>query len=181
MSLLFLNSNDFYNAEGTKGSLLCVKIPQISLVFFYSNQCNHCKNLMPIFKNIPNKFTGCQFGIINIIQNKEVLYMSQGTITPIKYVPYIVLYVNNRPYMKYNGKHNEESILQFIIDMTTKLNRKQVFVSNKPKNVSKYNINKIKNSIPEYSIGVPLYGDEDKTYLDFNCNTGYVAHKTYKK
>ena len=43
-------------------------------------------------------------------------------------------------------------------------------------------INAPKDRIPEYSIGLPLYGDENKTYLDFNSNTGYVAHKTsYKK
>ena len=41
--------------------------------------------------------------MINVMRNKQVVNNSRNTITPITYVPYILLYWNGKPYMKYNG------------------------------------------------------------------------------
>jgi thioredoxin-like negative regulator of GroEL len=43
------------------------------------------------------------------------------TIAPIQFVPYIVLYVNGTPFMRYTGQKTEESIGQFVVEMLNRL------------------------------------------------------------
>jgi len=159
--LLFLSSDDFYISKGTKGNILCNSIPGFSLVLFYSMQCPHCKNLIPIFKKLPGTIGGCQFGMINVSTNKECIKMSKETILPITYVPTIILFVNSKPFMIYRGPHVESEIRRFILEVAQKVNNKQKFSDE----VAKEN----KNSIPAFTIGHPLYGaDENVTYLTFD-------------
>jgi hypothetical protein len=102
--LLFLSSDDFLIGKGTKGDILCNSIPGFSLILFYSTQCSHCQTLIPIFKKLPGTINGCQFGMINISTNKECIRMASNTIAPIIYVPYIVLYVQGKPYTQQRFK-----------------------------------------------------------------------------
>ena len=163
--LLFLTSDDFEIARGTKGNILCNKIRGISLVLFSSTQCHHCRNLIPIFKKLPGNISGCQFGMINVSSNKKCVAMSQETITPIKYVPYIILYVDGRPLMKYDGPHESGEILRFVVEVTQKIQSKQKFSDSKKLKKD----TKADTSIPGYTIGHPLCGPDDKVcYLEFD-------------
>ena len=47
-------------------------------------------------KQLPGTVTGCQFGMINVSKNKKTIRMSKNTITPLTYVPYIILYYKQR-------------------------------------------------------------------------------------
>ena len=125
--LLFLTENDFNITNGTKGDILCNNIPGLSLILFYSTQCVHCQGLIPIFKRLPGSINGCQFGMINVSQHKNVVMKSKNTIAPITYVPYIILHVNGRPFMRYDGPQDENQIKHFIIDVAKKINNKQQF------------------------------------------------------
>ena len=69
-------------------------IDNFSLILFYSTHCQHCQNIIPIMKQLPGTVTGCQFGMINVSKNKKTIRMSKNTITPLTYVPYIILYYN---------------------------------------------------------------------------------------
>ena len=85
MSLLFLGNDDFTitkNARGD-GNILCNFIPNYSLILFYSTQCQYCHQIIPIFKTLPGIISGCQFGIVNVSQNKKLINMSKNTILPI--------------------------------------------------------------------------------------------------
>ena len=160
--LLFLTAEDFNLQRGTKGGIMCTNIPGFSLVLFYSTQCQHCQTLIPIFKKLPGTIGGCQFGMINVSHNKRCVLMSRETIAPIKVVPYILLFVNGRPYMRYKGPHDKREITRFIIEVSKKVQSKDNL--NQNKNIQQ---NK-KTGIPEYTIGKPLYGeDENVCYLDF--------------
>lgn len=87
--------------------------------------------------------------------------MSKGTIAPITYVPYIVLYVNGVPFMSYKGPHDLTEIKRFVFEVGQSVQSKTQFVN---PNVKKG----IRESIPEYTIGRPLYGEDDKVcYLEF--------------
>jgi thioredoxin-like negative regulator of GroEL len=156
--LLFLTQDDFYIGKGTKGDLLCNSIKGISLVFFYSTRCSYCQNFIPIYKTLPSNIKGCHFAMINVSQNPGVVNMSKQTICEIKYVPYIILYVNGKPYIQYNGAYNAEEVGEFIIEMTTKLNTKEKFVNSEKIKVTE-------KSIPAYSTGSP-YTDRI-SYLTF--------------
>ena len=158
--LLFLTSDDFHVANGTKGKILCHGIPDISLILFYSTMCEHCQTLIPIFKRLPGTIGGCQFGMINVSTNKKCVQMSQNTITPIEYVPYIILYINGRPFMRYNGPQDGNEIRRFVIEVANKVQKKQKFSSK--------HVKTSKKRIPEYTLGIPLCGPDNKCYLVMN-------------
>lgn len=153
--LLFLTSEDFFISNE---KILCNNIPNFSLILFYSTQCVHCKNLIPIFKKLPNIIEGCQIGMLNVSTNKECIQMSKKTIAPIEYVPYIVLQVNGVPFMRYNGPHDMLEIRKFVVEVINKIQVKQKFTENV----------KTGKPIPEYCIGKPLCGKEEVCYLDFD-------------
>jgi thiol-disulfide isomerase/thioredoxin len=159
--LLFLTSDDFKISRGTKGNILTTSIPGVSLILFYSTQCEHCKNLIPIFKKLPGTVGGCQFGMINVSNNKQCILMSRETIAPISFVPYIVLYINSRPYMRYQGPHQASEIGRFVYEVTQKIQNKQPFAKEEVKEDPR-------GGIPAYTIGKPLYGDDDVCYLEFS-------------
>lgn len=156
MSLLFLSSDDFNVSHRDGENILYHEIRGLSLVLFYSNQCRFCQQSLPVFKRLPDIVNGCQFGMINVSMNKSVLMKSMDTITPIKYVPLIILYINGRPYMRYDGPHTENDLRQFILE-----------VSNSIQEIGFTKVTSEKG-IPSYSVGIPLCGEENVSYLEFN-------------
>ena len=158
--LLFLSSDDFVLSKGTKGTILCTSIPGFSLILFYSTQCPHCQHLIPIFKKLPGTIGGCQFGMVNVSTNKNCIRMSKDTIAPITYVPYVVLYVNGRPFMRYGGPAELPEIKRFVIDVAQKIETKQKFSSEQVKEDPR-------GRIPQYTVGHPLCGEDDVCYLEF--------------
>lgn len=171
--LLFLTSDDFTLSKGTKGNILCNTIPGFSLILFYSTQCPHCQNLIPIFKRLPGAISGCQFGMVNISSNKKLVMMSKNSILPIVYVPLILLFVNNKPYMIYKGPYDINEIKRFVIEVYQKINSKQKFISEPQKKAPTH------KSTP-FSEGIPLWGDnEDISYLQFDEVNGYHVPSTH--
>lgn len=159
--LLFLTSADFNVSKGTKGDILCNAIPGFSLILFYSTQCTHCQSLIPIFKKLPGTLGGCQFGMINVSMNKQCVNMSKGTIAPITYVPYIILYINGRPFMSYKGPPDADEIREFVVEVSENIKNKQKFSESKVHEDPR-------GGIPAYTIGHPLFGDEKICYLEFD-------------
>lgn len=161
--LLFLSSNDFEVIRGTKGNIMCHSIPGFSLILFYSNQCEHCNTLLPIFRKLPGTVGGCQFGMINVSLNKDCIKKARDTIAPITYVPYILLYINGKPFMKYQGPYDSNEIKKFVIAVAEKVQNKQKF------SMPQANIKDDGKSIPAYTIGHPLYGQDERVcYLEFD-------------
>ena len=168
-----LTNDDFYLQQGQKGPIMSTNIQGLSIVLFYSKKCDHCQKLIPIFKRLPTHIpNGIQFGMINVCSNKNVIKKSRQTISPITFVPYIVLYVNGKPYMRYNGPHDISQIARFIKDVSSDLSQKMKQTrqnntttdnnSNQPRVVNK------KNQLPSYTIGNPLCGEDGVCYLEFD-------------
>jgi thiol-disulfide isomerase/thioredoxin len=155
-SLLFLSSDDFTLEHGQNGPIICHGIKGFSLVLFYSTQCVYCKQLVPIFKRLPALVNGCQFAMINVSVNKEVVHMGKKSITPITYVPYLLLYINGRPYMRYDGPPNEHEIRKFILEVSNVIHENGFSKITKEK------------GIPSYTIGNPLCGEGDVCYLEYD-------------
>lgn len=159
--LLFLTHEDFSIGKSDDGPILCNSIKGLSLILFYSTQCTYCQKFIPIFKRLPGSINGCQFGMINISQNKPTVLMSRQTISPITYVPLIILYFNGKPYMIYTGPYDENEIKRFVIEVANSIiNRQKIVNEEKVKNTGK--------GIPEYTIGHPLCGDDERCYLEFD-------------
>ena len=127
--LLFLACDDFKQIQGNRGNIMCTDIQGFSLILFYSTQCTFCQTMIPIFRKLPGTISGCQFGMINVSKNKEIVRTSKDTIAPITYVPYIILYHNGRPYMRYDGPANQNDIQNFIVEVANSLQTRQSFTN----------------------------------------------------
>jgi len=160
-SILFLSTDDFLIEQTEETNILCHEIRGFSLILFYSTQCEYCQKIIPIFKRLPRVVNGCQFGMLNVSMNKTLISQSQSTNTAIKYVPLIILYINGRPYMRYEGPHEEQDIRQFIIEISNRVQAAGFQKTIKEK------------GIPAYTIGQPLCGDGEVCYLEFDTTVGY--------
>jgi len=160
-NLFFLKEKDFSLQECKKGNSLCCNVKGISLILFYSNSCPHCNDIFPIFQTLPKIIQSCQFGMLNISNNFEVAKMSLESNCPIEYVPFLVLYVNGRPFMKYTGPKTLQDIGNFLNDVLSRLNTK--------KNFSILKTDEQDMEIPPYSVGVPfnLICEGEQCYLSF--------------
>ena len=161
-ALLFLVSDDFSVAKGQKGDILTQNIKGYSVVLFYSTQCVHCQTLIPIFKSLPGTVANCQFAMINVSNQKNVVLMSRNTIAPITFVPYIVFYVNGKPFMKYNGPHDSNEIKRFIVEVSKNLQSKHKFYEETTEKHTK------ERKIPDYTIGIPNCTDDGVCYLEYD-------------
>lgn len=191
----FLGEDDFIIKQGDKGTILSLVYDTkgITLVLFYSTECPYCDALINKFKMLPTHLNGCQFAMINVNRNMNIVERSKNTIAPITYVPDLILYVNGFPYVRYDGPHSIQHISEFIVDISMKIqntafmNQKQELSNQEiqlPPSVPKPNhipqtqniIKEKHTNIPAYTIGTPLYGEKKRDgvcYLDFN--SAYVS------
>ena len=130
-SLLFLSEQDFSIQQGKKGRILCNNLPGVSLVLFFSKQCPHCTDVFPIFASLPHGIPGSQFAILNISMFPGVAQKAQQTVAPITHVPFIILYVNGKPFMKYNGRKTYEDISNFVNEVLSRIQSKRNFSTSK--------------------------------------------------
>ena len=118
----------------------------------------------------------------SINHNPEIIQKSKQSISPITYVPDLILYVNGLPYIRYDGPNKLENIKDFVMDIANKL-EKTSFMSDEISNVptkfeqpvepqQQQHIQYPENAIPEYTIGKPLCGSNKdiygKCYLGFD-------------
>jgi len=177
--MINLTYKDFFIADGTRGKILCTKVKGICLVMFFSPACDYCKHFLPSFDKLSKTLNGCMFAIMNVNQNKPIIGMSKNTIIPITYVPYILLYVDGKPFMRYDGPKDENEIKRFIFEITRKFSIQNKFASQKQVPNQKIQIDKNttidarqENEIPAYTIGIPKTGGA-KQVCYFNYDEAY--------
>jgi hypothetical protein len=73
-------------------------------------------------------------------------------------VPYIVLYVYGKPYIRYDGPYDAREVAQFVIEITNKLHNKEKFMESDTIKIPE-------KSIPAYCIGSPI--TDRISYLTF--------------
>jgi thioredoxin-like negative regulator of GroEL len=165
--LLFLQQDDFFIQNASKGgTILCNSIRGISVILFYSTNCEFCKKLIPIFKRLPGQIGGVQFGMANVSSDPNVVRMSRETIAPIKYVPLIILYFNGRPHIRYDNALEERDIKQFVYEVGNRIQSQARERAQEDKKSGKKP--SPSDDIPDYTIGKPLYGHDEVTYLEFD-------------
>lgn len=192
--ILYLTKEDFFIGKGVKGPLLYTAIKGFSLLLFYSDNCKHSRHILPIFKRLPNVISNCVFGITNIDKNRTTIEMSKKTIAPINYVPYIALYIDGKPNICYKGPPELEEIKRFIFDVSESFSKRLSAMANTQQNTivrtggtsSSGRIYEDKtHGIPVFSLGIPVRGDDNITYLVFNERGEYQHPKeeklTYRK
>ena len=156
----YLADTDFKLVEGKKGLLLANNLPGVSIVLFYSKKCEYCAQCIPVFVNLSRMIPSCQFAMLNVSTYYNVASSSAKTIAPIDVVPYIVLYVNGRPFMRYNGEKTPEDLGGFIQNVLNHIQSRKNFSTMKVDH---------QHEIPAYSIAVPynVVCEGDECYLSF--------------
>lgn len=173
-NLIHLRSDDFEIKDGSKGPTLCLKFPDLTFVMFHADpqRCAHCEELLPEFRKLPYIIGGCKFALINLNRYPDLVRMSKSTTTPLEYVPYLVLYINGRPFIRYEGDKNLESLAEFIAEFMNRLKNQTNFVSTQ-KTV------KLENEIPPYSVAIPysVVCDDDKGVCYLKYDEAYKRKK----
>ena len=171
-NLYHLTSNDFYiepTADGKK--VMCMDSRGLFLVMFHANpdRCQHCEETLPEFRKLPQRMGNCKFALVNLNANPDLVKMSKMTKAPIEYVPFIVLYVNGRPFLKYEGDRTLPAFMEFLQEVMQKLQSKQSFIENK-----NY---KIESEIPPYTVGIPysVVCDNDKGICYLSTSEAYKS------
>jgi len=168
--IYFFNNNDFTIRQNVKGKLLGFQeeYKGLYLVLFYSKECQFCDELMSEFKQLPKMILGCRFVMVNINQNPEIIEKSKQTISTITYVPDLILYVNGLPYIRYDGPNDLDSIKNFVMDISGKLEKTSFLADEAPPPPPNMEFQPQKvelyTDIPEYSVGKPLSGSNKDVY-----------------
>lgn len=147
--IFFLTANDFEintSPSDQEKRLLCIKSDEsttqlregLTLILFYSNNCEYCDSLISEYKRLPTNLLGVNYGMINLNNHPNLVNMSNESISPIKYVPMLTLYLNGLPYLEYEGDNTLDAIKAFILEVSEKLNTVTSF-TNTNKNTSSYN------------------------------------------
>ncbi len=161
-SFRYLTDKEFGVEQGKKGNILCTNISGISVVLFYSKECQHCLSVLPIFIKLASQIRSVQFAALNVTTYPRVPQMSNKTVAPITEVPFIVLFVNGRPFIKYIGKHTTQEIGTFVFEMAQRLQGSTNFAVPKTSEV-------IDNEIPAYALSKPynVVCENDMCYINF--------------
>lgn len=128
-----LHAEHFKKMKGNRGHVLGIPSAQnLTLVMFYSLQCAYCDQAMPELEklaqfikenNIPVTIAVC-----DIMKNKRIIQESADTVDPIKFVPYMPIYLGEKPYLRYNGKKTAEEMLNYLIEVLKRVDTRQKFV-----------------------------------------------------
>jgi hypothetical protein len=149
-----LHAEHFKKLKGNRGFVLGIPGAQnLTLVMFYSIQCTYCDQAMPELEklarfiqenNIPVTIAVC-----DIMKNKKIITESAETVDPIKFVPYMPIYLSEKPYLRYNGKKTAEDILNYLIEVLKRVDTRQKFVQ------QKQNVEEEDNSRQQSNEGIP--------------------------
>jgi len=174
-SIIYLNNNDFYIGEGSKGKVLCTNIKELVFVLFHADldKCKYCEDVIPEFKQLPHAISSCRFALVNLNKNLDIVKMSNETIAQFSYVPYMILYVNGRPFIRYDGDRNAKDMADFVMEVLSRLKSNNTF-ANAPKKVKQEN-----NVIPGYSIAIPysVVCDDEKGVCYLKYDEAYKSGK----
>lgn len=173
-SIIYLNNNDFYIGEGSKGKVLCTNIKELVFVLFHADldKCKYCEDAIPEFKQLPHVISSCRFALVNLNKNLDIVKMSNETIAQFSYVPYMILYVNGRPFIRYDGDRNAKDMADFVMEVLSRLKSNNNF-ANAPKKVKENNV------IPGYSIAIPysVVCDDEKGVCYLKYDEAYKSGK----
>ena len=131
-----LHAEHFKKLKGNRGFVLGIPNAQnLTLVMFYSLQCAYCDQAMPelekLARFINENDLPITVSVCDIMKNKKIIQESADTVDPIKFVPYMPIYLGEKPYLRYNGKKTAEEMLNYLIEVLKRVDTRQKFVQQK--------------------------------------------------
>lgn len=177
-SLVKLDSYDFKLRQTPKGLMMGTEINGLSIIMFYAPKDPNCREIWDKFMYLPKVVQGITFGVVNLTENFDIVELSNKTqATKIKFVPYIVAYINGNPVVSYNQGPDLKELQLFSKRILQSYNsRNTVNVSN-PHSLQQRQVQRQHNgseqpySLPQSSEA--LKGDSMKGYYDFVCDGNF--------
>jgi thiol-disulfide isomerase/thioredoxin len=130
----YLTTKDFFLNKTEKGNMLCIRDLQgIALVTIFAESCATCQSLVPKLRQASLNFTGCRILFVDLLKNRELVELSKKSVTTITEVPYIMIYRNGQPFVRYTGKKSIEDIFNTLTEIIQRVNeasRKQFYIKN---------------------------------------------------
>lgn len=123
MSTLYVLEDEHFSLLLSKSGskILCTGILDISLVLFYTPDCEYCPEIKECFKALSQLSKGVKFCVCNVKQCPNVVKMSKESTTVLQYVPYVLCFINGKPYAKYDGERSIKGIKDFIQQVHNKV------------------------------------------------------------
>jgi thiol-disulfide isomerase/thioredoxin len=156
---MFLTPNDFAIQNG---ELVKPNDQGYTFVFFFTNDCRWCDDVKPAFNYLSRMIRGVNFAYMDVSQNNwQLRDMSLRTMTPIEYVPLLILFGNGHQIAQFfqdedNPQNNIPKMQNFIMANTRRQHQQQTSSSTtRIKGDSGAGSSQGGNSIPAYSIGIP--------------------------
>ena len=133
MDLIELNADAFRKLKGSKGYVLGIpNAENLTLLMFYSTQCEYCDQAMPelsrLSRHLRENNLPIQVAVCDVGKNRAVIKEAADTVDPIKYVPYTVIYLKDKPYVRYNGNKVAEEMFKYLIEVMRRIDTRQQFV-----------------------------------------------------
>jgi thiol-disulfide isomerase/thioredoxin len=128
-----LHAEHFKKMRGNRGFVLGIpKAQNLTLIMFYSLQCTYCDQAMPELEKlaqfVKEKNMPITVAVCDILKNRKIIQESADTVDPIKFVPYMPIYLAEKPYLRYNGKKTAEEMLNYLIEVLKRVDTRQKFV-----------------------------------------------------
>lgn len=128
-----LHAESFKKMRGNRGFVLGIPNAQnLTLIMFYSMQCTYCDLAMPELEKLSQFILDNQLpitiAVCDIMKNKKIIQESADTVDPIKFVPYMPIYLGEKPYLRYNGKKTADEMLNYMIEVLKRVDTRQKFV-----------------------------------------------------
>jgi len=165
-----LQTQDFYIDNGKKGKVLCCTQKDITFVFFHldKEQCENCDAMIPEFMKLPHLVPQINYALVDLSKYPEIAKKTAVTIAPITYVPYLIVFVNNRPFLRYDGGKSSTEMAQFLRELLANIPKEYLQNMNSNSKSATFD-----SEVPVYPAGgIPYNVVCDKNsgvcYLSFN-------------
>lgn len=138
----------------------------MSFVLFYSPSCPYSMQFMPVFRELPRHVHGCVFAMLNVSTNFDLIQRSQHTSLVIDEVPFLILFYNGVPMLKYDSDLTLPAIRDFILECTTEAKTADSARAFAAKNKRRRGGSAM--GTEENTTGIPIYGTGNiVSYLTF--------------
>jgi len=173
---IYLSNRDFVIGQGAKGPVIRAEgLKGFFLVAFIADNCVHCENLLETMSEIHESVPHCNLSILNFSEgaNIEVAKKSQKTILPIKSTPVIVMYVDGKPFMRYDGARTANGLIRFVDDVINLFNQSKGQREGNDGNDEKNEEERPnwEELIPGFTVGIPynmVCNDVGKCYFQYD-------------
>lgn len=173
-----LTQNDFYvdnvqkrNPDPNAPQQKVLRTSQKGIIFTFfhldDEACDNCKLLKPEFMKLPNIIPQINYALVDLKAYPGIAKKTIGTVAPITYVPYLIVFVDGRPFLRYDGGKSSTEMAQFLREL----------LNNIPKDVLQRSTSESKNNT-KFNEEVPIYpagGIPYNVVCDKNSGVCYLS------